>query len=60
MSIINPCKNCKDRELGCHSKCDKYNEFKNNIEYAKQERIKQNFIDDYRIKSVDKVKKKIK
>ena len=22
-----PCKNCEDRELGCHSECEKYLEF---------------------------------
>ena len=23
-----PCKNCPDREIGCHSKCNKYLEFR--------------------------------
>ena len=23
-----PCKNCPDREIGCHSKCNKYSEFR--------------------------------
>lgn len=23
-----PCHGCEDRELGCHSKCDKYKKFK--------------------------------
>lgn len=23
-----PCKDCKERELGCHSKCEKYLAFK--------------------------------
>ena len=30
-----PCLNCEKRELGCHSNCEKYNEFK-------QEREKEN------------------
>ena len=24
MAKVGPCKGCKDREVGCHSKCDKY------------------------------------
>lgn len=27
-----PCKICNDRYIGCHSKCDKYNKYKNNLE----------------------------
>lgn len=23
-----PCKNCPDREIGCHSKCNKYSQFR--------------------------------
>ena len=25
--IINPCYKCEDREVGCHSNCEKYKEF---------------------------------
>lgn len=25
---INPCKDCKDRKVGCHSTCEKYNQWK--------------------------------
>ena len=39
-----PCKDCKDRYLGCHDKCDRYKEFKSRktalnevIRKAKQE-----------------------
>ena len=60
MSVSNPCKDCKDRKLGCHSKCDKYSEFKNKIEEIKEERIKQNFIDDYRITKVERTNKKMR
>ena len=24
---VAPCKGCDDRELGCHSKCDRYKQF---------------------------------
>jgi hypothetical protein len=27
-----PCKNCTDREVGCHSKCERYAEYKRAIE----------------------------
>lgn len=26
MSIVYPCKDCEERYLGCHSKCEKYKE----------------------------------
>lgn len=26
--VTSPCKDCPDRYVGCHSKCDKYLEFK--------------------------------
>ena len=27
-----PCKDCPDREVGCHSKCQKYAEFRKGID----------------------------
>lgn len=30
------CKNCKDRHIGCHSECEKYAEFKQDIEDLKE------------------------
>lgn len=27
-NIKNPCYKCEDREIGCHSTCEKYNEWK--------------------------------
>ena len=36
-----PCKNCPEREIGCHSMCDRY------IRYAKQrEKIRQKRLHD--------------
>lgn len=32
-----PCKDCPDRVVGCHSKCEKYKKF---VEVCKQERHK--------------------
>lgn len=34
-----PCKDCSDRYIGCHSKCDKYALFKLNGEVQKIRRI---------------------
>lgn len=32
-----PCKDCKERRLGCHSECEKYDHFlAENEEYKKQ------------------------
>ena len=47
-----PCKNCQDRELGCHGKCEKYISFCNENEKIKQMRFKEQedlyAITDYR------------
>lgn len=38
-----PCKGCDERYAGCHSKCQKYMEFRNTLdEYNKEERKKTN------------------
>jgi hypothetical protein len=40
-----PCKDCKERELGCHAKCEKYIDFKqereqeNKVEREYKEKI---------------------
>ena len=52
-----PCKNCKDRYVGCHSKCDKYIKFKKDLRKAKyQEKIDKKIEDDiwYTINEVRK------
>lgn len=36
--MIAPCKDCGSREIGCHSKCEKYLEFKDFNERRKKER----------------------
>lgn len=33
---ISPCKDCKNRKLGCHGECKKYSEFKAKIEEKKK------------------------
>ena len=34
------CKNCPDRYLGCHSNCDKYKQFKEEIAEIKRKQQK--------------------
>ena len=44
---IAPCKDCKDRHVGCHSKCDKYLEYKKELQKAKhREKIDKKIEDD--------------
>ena len=37
----NPCLDCKDREVGCHSKCEKYSVWLDDL-HKKKNMIKQN------------------
>lgn len=30
--MINPCKNCQKREIGCHGKCPEYKEYQSERE----------------------------
>lgn len=43
--IVAPCKDCKDRVLGCHSKCEKYIAFKK--EMAKEKEDKRIYFENY-------------
>ena len=52
-----PCKDCKDRHLGCHGECEKYKEFKeyrNKINEKRQEAHKE---DVYEIQKHIRLKK---
>ena len=42
-----PCKDCKDRHIGCHGKCEKYLEYKKELQKAKhREKIDKKIEDD--------------
>ena len=44
---IAPCKDCKDRHVGCHGKCKKYLEYKKELQKAKhREKIDKKIEDD--------------
>ena len=63
MTIIDsPCKDCKDRYLGCHSKCEKYIEYKENkitqgIE-LRNNKINAYNVDSYFRKKIEKNRKR--
>ena len=42
-----PCKNCKERQLGCHSYCDLYQEFVEANEIKKRKIREQNDEDNF-------------
>lgn len=39
--IVPPCKDCKHRKLGCHSRCKAYKDFKRLKEKEKENRRKE-------------------
>lgn len=53
-----PCKDCEDREIGCHSKCEKYKKFRDDVDASNEARRKETFAESYRIKSCISMKKK--
>ena len=44
------CKDCEDRQLGCHSLCEKYKKFKEYVERKKQElnKVREDYDDGYK------------
>ena len=40
-----PCMNCKNKYIGCHSNCEDYAEFKDNVEELKAKRRKRVYLD---------------
>ena len=38
--MTSPCYDCKQRTVGCHSKCDLYKEFTQELERVKQVRLR--------------------
>ena len=37
-----PCKDCPDRHIGCHSDCDKYINYRKELEQLKEQQYKEN------------------
>lgn len=40
-----PCKDCQDREPGCHGKCEKYKEFREALDKENAKRKEEIYID---------------
>lgn len=61
MKIQTPCKNCIDRELNCHSKCQKYLEYKKDLETQKEIEKKNRHLDgallDFKITRIQAMKR---
>ena len=59
---VSPCKDCGDRQLGCHSVCDKYMAYREYMDSVCRKRIEANGANAYQIKSIiarlDKVNKR--
>ena len=57
-----PCKDCSDREIGCHSSCRRYIDFQslNNKEHEEAYKQKQTIymINEQRVKAYEKKRKK--
>ena len=49
MTISSPCKDCKERVLGCHSICEKYLKFKKDTQEEKEKIIASKIIDQQQI-----------
>lgn len=58
----NPCKECQDRHVGCHSGCEKHKEWKDRLEEKKQKyrtnKDEKILIDNYVVTAVVTTKKK--
>lgn len=53
-----PCKNCKDRYLGCHSECEKYIAYKDDRQAMHKRKEKAGLIDGYQKDACSRTKKK--
>lgn len=50
-----PCLNCKNRNLYCHSQCEKYKKFRNSIDKAKLNKQEIDF-SNYLYDAIDRMK----
>lgn len=55
-----PCKDCKDRQLGCHSICQKYIDFKKEQEVINLAKRKDTILRYYDIDRINRFKKRSK
>lgn len=62
--ITNPCKGCTERNIGCHSECQKYIDFRTKLdEYnntIRENRERADILYHYKINSINGIKSKNK
>ena len=44
--LHSPCKDCTDRAVGCHGKCDKYKDYRVKVDELYAMRVKKNYAHD--------------
>lgn len=47
MSLVNSCRDCADRKVGCHSTCEKYKQFRAKLDEINEKRHKENDVNNY-------------
>ena len=52
-----PCRECPDRYVGCHSKCDKYKEYADELHKIREARATTLAGEDYEVARTRKAKK---
>lgn len=57
--VISPCKDCEDRQVGCHAKCEKYRLYKQELDGLKKS-DKQDVYLSYMVNAIYKRSKKEK
>lgn len=58
MAICSPCLNCTERQVGCHSNCDEYLDFRHKVNEENKVREQVNFYEHgYRIEKKHKLDK---
>ena len=58
--MITCCKDCTERHLGCHSKCEKYINQKKEAEKIKEKRIQENNYSDASFRRFERIHRREK
>lgn len=53
-----PCRDCEQREIGCHGRCEQYKAYRDSIDAAKAAREKEIMTEQYQIVSCLRNKKR--
>lgn len=56
--IQGPCLDCKDREIGCHDHCNKYQEYRDIVDKANAKRRLESQLDGYTLDTMKRFRKK--